>query len=487
MQMFLHLREKGTPHMKLATNKLEKRCSNAAKLIYAGRYEEARDELGELWVGIGERPQLSFAPQIRAEVLLQCGTLSGWLGSAQQLDVQEKAKDLLTEALHIFQTLNFKTKVSETRYELAECYWRLGAYDECRIVLDEAMRGLEDTELQARIMIRQTTIEIWEGKYYEALDRLMRAQQLFEGCSDAVKGRWHGQMALSLKKLATSEGRIDYADRAIIEFTAAIYHFVEARHDRYCAIARNNIAMLLYQVERYPEAHEHLDRARTVLEKLRDYGLLAQVEETRARVLVAEERYEEAGQVIIEVVGTLEKGGEQALLADALTIKATIQARHMDYENSLHTFRRAVNVAENAGALSNAGRAAMSMIEEHGEARLSDVEIYQAYRRADRWLAVTQDTEDIARLRACARIVILKLYGPDLDEYFTLPETVLKYEARFIEQALVEEGGSISRAARRLGLSHQTLGAIIHSRHKNLQDKRSPEIKRKRSIMTKDK
>lgn len=137
------------------------------------------------------------------------------------------------------------------------------------------------------------------------------------------------------------------------------------------------------------------------------------------------------------------------------------------------------------GALSNAGRATLSMIEEHGEARLSDVEIYQTYRRADKWLAVTQDAEDIARLRACARIVILKLYGPDLDEYFTLPETVLKYEARFIEQALEEENGSISRAARRLGLSHQTLGAIIHSRHKNLQGKRSPEIKRKKSIITK--
>jgi tetratricopeptide (TPR) repeat protein len=248
-------------------------------------------------------------------------------------------------------------------------------------------------------------------------------------------------MALILRRLATAESRMDYADRAIIEFTAAIYHYEEARHERYCAINLNNLAMLLYQIGRPAEAHEHLDRARTFLEKLKDVGLLAQIEDTRSRVLVAEERYEEARQVITEVVNIFEKGGEQALLADALTIKATVQARLADNERSVQSFHRAINVAENAGALSQAGRAAVSMIEEQGE-HLSDVEIYQMYRRADKWLAVTQDAEDIARLRSCARIVIRKLYGPDLDEYFALPETVLKYEARFIEQALKEEKGS---------------------------------------------
>jgi len=291
-------------------------------------------------------------------------------------------------------------------------------------------------------------------------------------------------MALILQRLAIGEGRTDYADRAIIEFTAAIYHYEQAKHERYCAINLNNLAMLLYVMQRYEEAHEHLDRAHTFLENLKDVGLLAQVEETRARVLVAEERYQEARQVIVGVVRAFEKGGEQALLADALIIKATAQARLGEYNPSLDTFRRALNTAENVGALSNAGRAALSMIEEHGE-RLSERTIYHLYSRADRLLATTQDAEDIARLRSCARIVTRKLYGPDLDEYFTLPETVLKYEARFIEQALEEERGSVTRAARRLGISHQTLGAIIKTRHRNLRGKRSPEINRRRSIISK--
>jgi tetratricopeptide (TPR) repeat protein len=467
--------------MKLADATLAQICSKTSELIYAGQYEVARDELGELWTGIGQRPQLNFPPQVRAEVLLQCGTLSGWLGSAKQVDVQEKAKDLLTEALHIFQTLNLKTKVSETQYELGMCYFRKGAYDEARIVLDEAMKGLEDTELQAKILIRQTIIEIWLGKHHEAWERLKEAQIFFEQSSDAVKGRWHGQMALVLRRLACEENRVDYSDRAIVEYTASVYYCEKAGHERYCATTLNNLAFLLYKLGRYEEAHEHLDRAHTFLQKIKDVGLLAQVEETRARVLAAQQNYLEARRVIIGVVETFERGGEPALLADALIIKGTVQARLGDHEQSLRTFRSAIRIAKNAGALSNAGRAAVSMIEEH-EKRLSEAELYRAYERADQLLAATQDAEDIARLRACARIVTRKLFGPELDEYFTLPEVVLEYEARFVEQALVEEGGSITRAAQRLSISHQTLSSMLKTRHKKLQSKRKPEMRRKSII-----
>jgi DNA-binding NtrC family response regulator len=172
-------------------------------------------------------------------------------------------------------------------------------------------------------------------------------------------------------------------------------------------------------------------------------------------------------------------------LTDALIIKATVQARLGDHKESLHTFRNAIRIAKNAGALSNAGRAAVSMIEEHGNS-LSDAELFRLYQRADQFLAATQDAEDIARLRSCARVVIRKLYGSEMDEYFTLPETVTAYEARFVELALMEEGGSITRAAARLGISHQTLSFMLKTRHKKLQSKRTPEVKRK-SIIRKGK
>jgi tetratricopeptide (TPR) repeat protein len=463
------------------TQDLLTRCSKASELIYAGQYEEAGEVLGELWRGVGIHPNVdSYPPVIAAETLLRCGSLSGFLAHSQVEDAQEKAKDLLTEAFHIFRTLDLKTKVSEAQYELGVCYWRAGAFEEARIILNQA-RAEATPELLRKIVIGRALVEIFSGRYEEAENLLIEFRPLFESASHALKGRWHGHMALALRRMA--QGRIELLDKAIIEFTAAIYHYEQAGHERYCGSNLNNLAMLLYKLGRYQEAHEHIDKASQIFARLKDSGTAAQVEETRARVLLAEERYEEARRVISEVVDTFEKSGEQGLLAGALRIKATIEARLMDYENSLHTFRRAINTAENAGALSIAGSAAISMIEELGEL-LSERRLYHLYQRADRLLAVTQDAEDITRLRSCARLVMRNLYGPELDEYFTLPETVLKYEARFIEQALKEEKGSISRAARRLGLSHQTLGAILKTRHQTLRTKK-PQIRRK-SIIPKD-
>jgi tetratricopeptide (TPR) repeat protein len=304
------------------------RCSVAADLIHKGQYEAAREALGELWPGVGLKPEVKrLPPATAAEVLLQCGTLTGWLGSARNVaGAQEQAQDLLSEALRKFKSQGRRAKVSEAQYELAMCYWRLGSYDESRVTLEEALKGLgeHDGELKAKVLIRRTLVEVWTGRYHEAWKVLEEAAAFFDGCGDALKGRWHGQRGLVLRRLATAERRSDYADRAIIEFTAAIYHYEQARHERYCATNLNNLAMLLYKLGRYKEAHEHLDRAEFIFGRLKDPGNLAQVDETRARVFLAEKRYREADLIIAGAVKTFEQGGELALLADALTVQGVV-------------------------------------------------------------------------------------------------------------------------------------------------------------------
>src|SRR5215213_7380405 len=116
------------------------RCAVASDLIHKGQYEAARATLGELWLGVGQRPPVSnLPPAVDAEVLLQCGTLTGWLGSVRNVSgAQEQAKDMLSEAARTFRSEGTAAKVSETQYELAACYWRLGQLDEARVVLQEA-------------------------------------------------------------------------------------------------------------------------------------------------------------------------------------------------------------------------------------------------------------------------------------------------------------------------------------------------------------
>jgi tetratricopeptide (TPR) repeat protein len=465
------------------------RCRVAADLIHKGQYEAAREALGGLWLGTGQRPPVrDLPPAVDAEVLLQCGTLTGWLGSARNVSgAQEQAKDMLSEAERKFRSQGMLSKASEAQYELGMCYWRLGAYDESRLVMREALKPLTDAdlELKAKILIRRTLVEIWENRYYEALSILKEAEPVFNSAGDALKGRWHGQMGLVLIRLALVEGNNDYADRAIIEFTAAIYHYEQAGHERYCATNLNNLAMTFYRLGRYGEAHEALDRAQLLLTKLKDAGSLAQVDETRARVLVAEKRYREADRILASVIKTFDQGGEAAFLANALTLQGVVWARRGAFDNSVNMLRQAMRVAQEAGALVRAGQAALTLIEEHGTTRrLSESELAKLFARADELLKNSQDAEDIARLRACARIVVKRLSGLELrDKNFSFYSAVREYEARLIEQALAEADGSVSRAAKILGLTHQTLGYLLKRRHKQLADKRTPVKKRLRSII----
>jgi transcriptional regulator with GAF, ATPase, and Fis domain len=66
-------------------------------------------------------------------------------------------------------------------------------------------------------------------------------------------------------------------------------------------------------------------------------------------------------------------------------------------------------------------------------------------------------------------------------------ERVWEFERGIIAEALAEAGGSVTRAARALQLTHQGLCYIINHRHKELLAERAPIRIRRRSIMFKSK
>jgi tetratricopeptide (TPR) repeat protein len=167
------------------------RCRAAAALVHAGQYEAARDALGDMWQGVGQRPFVEgLKKEVVAEVLLQCGVLSGWLGSARNMSgSQEAAKDLISEAQRTFRALRWPVKVAEAQYELGICYWRIGAFDEARVVLDAAAKGIgeREAELRAKVLIRRSLIETWACRYHDALEVLREAESFFAGLNDGAQ------------------------------------------------------------------------------------------------------------------------------------------------------------------------------------------------------------------------------------------------------------------------------------------------------------
>lgn len=388
------------------------RCHLARELEEAGNYEAARGALGDLWQRVGERPKLSGLDQeAAAEVLLRTGTLTGWSGSLKQIEgAQEIAKNLISESITIFESLQKPEKVGEALTELAYCYWREGAFDEARITLRDAFSRLErDDERKAVALIRSAIVEKTAARFNDALHILNNAAPLVEAHgSHTLKGNFHNTRANVLKYLGTSEQRADYTDKALIEYAAASFHFEQVGHSRYRARVENNLGYLLFTLGRFTEAYEHLDRARRLFANLKDSGSVAQLDETRAKALLAEGRTTEAEKVVQSAVRTLEQGGEQSLLAEALTTHGTALARLKQYQQARLALQRAIEGAYQAGDPESAGLAALTLIEELGEHFTLD-EMRVIYQRADAFLAKSQNLATLERLRSCAsRIIALE-------------------------------------------------------------------------------
>ncbi len=293
-------------------------------------------------------------------MLLQAGVLSGWLGKVK--GAQDAAKDLISESAALFEKLGEVNRVAAARADLAICYWREGAYREARAVLESTAALVEENaELKAKTVLCFSVVESSAGRYSDVLRLLTESAPLFaEGVSHRLRGIFHNELALALRRLGTAERRQDYHDRAIIEYTAAAYHFEQAGREQYAASIENNLAFLLYKLGRYSAAHKHLDRAQAVLTRLKDASTLAQVDETRARVLIAERRYKDAERALAGAIRTFEKGDGSALLAEALTLQGIVWARLWIYEASINVLRHAAEVAEAVGALTTAGQALLS-------------------------------------------------------------------------------------------------------------------------------
>jgi CheY-like chemotaxis protein len=361
----------------------------------------------------------------------------------------------------------------------------------------EALKLLDDSsenELRAKILLRLVIVESCTGHHNDALRILMDSAELFEQSdNDALKGKFHNDLACVLVLLSKAERRRDYIDRAIIEYTAASHHFEQAGHTSYRARAENNLGFLLHTIGRHQDAHEHLDRARRLFISVKDKGSVAQVDETRARVLLAQGRTSEAERAIRDAVRTLEKGGEQALLAEALTTQGRVLARLGNFVGAQTTLRRAADLAEQVGAVEDAGRALITLIEEHGSL-ITERDLLAAYQRANNLLKDTQDAETIARLRAySSRIVSARLASLSPKRHnsrvnfwanFNLLERMRAYEARYVRRALIDAEGSVTRASRLLGLSHHgTLTFMLKARHQDLAHLRTPPERRFKSIL----
>jgi tetratricopeptide (TPR) repeat protein len=460
------------------------RCQTALELKDRGNYSGAQKAMRPLWKEIGERPETEgLHPSVTAEVLFCVGILTGWIGSKNEIKrADDVARDLLTESITFFESVGDTKKVAEVRVELAYCYWRAGALDEARVMFTEALQRLTaEGNTRANALLGLSVVEWSDSRCDQALRILGDNAPLFDKISNhTIRGFYHNQIAMILRGLATEETQSDYFQRAILEYEKADYEFKAAHNLVFRAHVKNNVGFLLFKLSRFRKAHEYLDQARRLTISVRDKVRTAQVNETRAQVFIAERKFAEAESAARSAVASFGKAGRQCFLAEALTTHGIALARLGQTERAQFTFQRAIEVAHQSGALTRAGIAALTMIE---EIDLSLEILQSAYEQSREWLSSNQSQEIEDRLEAAGKKVALALTSKTettiaSDALFIkrchLGEEVLKFERGLIKEALAKVNGSVTQAAKLLGISYQRLGYVIESRHKDLLKERSP-------------
>ncbi len=467
------------------------RCEIALQQRDYENPQAALEIMRSWWRGVGTRPDTQgLQPETAANVVLCAGILTGWIGARNQIkDAQESARNLITKSITYYESNNLTRKAAEAWSEIAYCYWREGRVNEARIMLQQALERLPSKGLErARALLKLADVEHSAARYYDALKLLTDNSAVFASIRYLpVKGSYHNELAITFRTIGTAENRPDYFQHALAEYRAAEHHFKLAKNYIYCASVKNNEAVVLSKLGRFKEAHKHLDQARLITVRLKDRTRTAQIDSTRAELLIAEGKFHAAEAAARRAATALERVGHGCWLADVLILKATAQARLGKPARAQITLQRAIEVAHEADALNKAGLAALTMIEEVDG--LSPDTLQAAYQQAREWLADSQSREVLSRLSAAsgklADSLCREMSRDDaVDVLLTKPldldQRLLKCEHETIKQALAQTDGSVVHAAPLIGRTYQGLSHMIENRHPDLLDERTPIHRRKR-------
>jgi tetratricopeptide (TPR) repeat protein len=200
-------------------------------------------------------------------------------------------------------------------------------------------------------------LERHAGRFHDALERLSEAAVTSGPLGPWATGRCHLEFASTYRHLASLENSYSYYDSAQKYYHEALREFEAIGNHRLSAITENNLGYMLIDMDQLDQAEVHLLRAIAMLAGFNDKVRGAQVNDTLARLHVAQGRYDLAARAAQLAVSVLEEGDEDALLAEALTTVGLILCKMERYREAKGMLNRAHRVAERCGDAEGAGRA----------------------------------------------------------------------------------------------------------------------------------
>lgn len=472
----------------LTSTQVEELFATVRELEDSGAYDSAATALGDFWQGVGVRPAGidSLPKEDKAKILASVGSVSGWIGTKEMSGpAQDAAKDLIAEAIRLFEDAGDKANWAESRSDLAVCYWREGSFGDARAYLQDTLDNASKISpaIRGKIMLRMVNVEISSHQYSKALSLVNKATSLVENFGDSLlMGKLYFHRALINRRLAEEKGKPELLDNAVKDYVQAEEFYQQTGHVSFLANVRNNLGYLRFKMGQYDESQKSFDAALELLTHQRNNGIAGPVYDNKAQSFLAEGKLEEAENAARMSVILLRDGDELSSLAESLTTLGAVQSRLQNFAHASRSFTEAKNTALEAQDTESAGTAVLTHIEEFA-GHLDPAEFELLYNEASELLKGSPREKTLRRLKDSARSgVTASPAAVGNWKNFSLPDVVRAYEAEIILRALTETGGRVTKAAQLLGLSHQNLSLILHQRHKDLKKhcvQRKPRSKSK--------
>ncbi len=382
--------------------------------------ESLRKILQSVWT-VEETPNFNnYDEGIKAELQRLCGIFLSFYGFARNLkDYQIRGKDLLTNAIEIFEVNKILDKAAEAKISLAFCYWNLGEVSECEAILNivEAEFGKNLLHpIYLRLCVNRLLICFWRQDLKPAIKIIEEITAPMQFCIDVrLQAMFHNQAGIFYT--STKE-----YNKAVFHLNEAIRFAKKVNNRFFIAINLNNLAYLYKELKDFRKAFDCISKSISEINKIKHQGFLPHALDTKALIYLDWDKSEKALETINESIECFRQGEDYRGLTDALWTKVRCLMRLERAEDAFFTFAELEHIA----------------LEKIGEV---------AAKKFAKNL-----TEEVYALK-----------------HIALADEVSEFKKARISAALIEVNGVVGKAAKILRLkNHQALSDILNKQFPEL-------------------
>lgn len=379
--------------------------------------------LQPIW-NVEETPNFdNYEEIVKAELIRICGVFLSYYGkySLNRKNYQIRGKDLLINAVEIFEKNKISDKAAEAKINLAFCYWNLGEVDETEAILNIVETDFNRDLLHPiylRVCINRLLVCFWRQDLESAFKIINEISSPMQLCSDnRLQAMFHNQAGIfhrAAKKY----------DKAVFHLSEAIRFAEKAKNKLFIAINLNNLAYLYKETKDFQKSLDYISESINEVDKIKYKGFLPHALDTKALIYLDLDKFENALETINLAIELFRQGEDYRGLTEGLWTKIRCLLRLNRSEDALSVYGELYQIS----------------IEQIGEVA----------------------AEKFAK-KLSEEVYILK--------HLPLADELAEFKKDRVSAALIEANGVIGKAAGILQLkSHQALSKILNEQFPDLLD-----------------